>query len=101
LTYVTKQNSLFVQTNKAIFKPLDTIQFRIFSIDSESNAVNPKKPVVATLIDPRNNEIGKFDNITFTNGKFEAEWILASRPILGNWRLSVAFDENEQVRNVK
>ncbi|KAG5669927.1 hypothetical protein PVAND_000217 [Polypedilum vanderplanki] len=96
INYEKKENAMFIQTNKAIFKPSDIIKYRIFSIDSESNAYTPKRPVIITLTDPRNHEIGKLDNITFINGKFESEWLLPSKPILGTWKLTVQYGKNSE-----
>ena len=91
-----KQNSIFLQTNKAIFAPGDLLQYRIFSIDSESNALNPVGFTSVTLTDGRNNEIYKVENFTFTNGKYEGQFKLSSSPILGNWNFVVRC--NQEVR---
>ncbi|KAG5684460.1 hypothetical protein PVAND_013694 [Polypedilum vanderplanki] len=95
VTFVKKENSVFIQTNKGIFKPAEVVQYRVFSIDSESNAYDPKSPVTITLTDPRDNQIGKIENAEFVNGKFQGEWQLPSKPILGTWKLTVTYNVND------
>lgn len=100
LTYIAKENSFFIQTNKAIFLPGDRIQFRIFSIDSEANAFNPKGPTLITLTDARNNEIFKFDNVTFVNGKYEGDFKLSNNPILGTWTLQAQYNGEVEIEKI-
>jgi CD109 antigen len=93
LNYISKEFSLFVQTNKAIYLPGDLIQFRVFAINSESRSVNPSGHNSVTIRDAKGNVISTFDNVTFAKGKYENQLQLASRPSLGLWKIQVQCDD--------
>jgi CD109 antigen len=95
LTYSCPQASFLIQTNKAIFRPDDLLQFRVFAIDSETRIENPTGAIV-TINDAKGNLIKSFANITFVNGKYQNELQIASRPVLGTWSMTVTL--GDQVR---
>ncbi|KAG5669928.1 hypothetical protein PVAND_000218 [Polypedilum vanderplanki] len=95
LTYLCKENTFFIQTSKGIYQPSEKVQFRVFSIDSEGNSFNPTYTVDLQIIDPRRNEIIKFQNVTFEKGKYEKDFLLSNKPILGTWTLIIEFSHSD------
>lgn len=89
LSFVVKQFSIFVQTNKAIYKANDLIQFRLFAVNSQTLPYSVNGPTIITITDPSNNKIKEFSNVTFVKGKYENELLLSSAPKLGSWTISV------------
>jgi CD109 antigen len=87
LTYATKTSSIVVQLNKSIFSPGQIVQFRLFSYNSETNAVTPSDKCIVTINDSDGNDIETFQGFDFKKGKVEREFKLASRPPLGLWTL--------------
>ncbi|KAG5668833.1 hypothetical protein PVAND_016756 [Polypedilum vanderplanki] len=92
ISFVTKENSIFIQLKKLNFKPGEKVQYRLFSIDSESNAFDQEKPITIILKDPANHDMETIRNVTFINGKYQGEFQLPSKPIFGTWTISVDYD---------
>lgn len=89
LTYISKHFSIFVQTDKAIYKADDTIRFRLFAINSKTLPYAVQGSPVVTINDPAGNKIKQFANVTFIKGKYENELLLSSSPQLGSWMISI------------
>lgn len=89
LTYVTKHFSVFIQTDKAIYKADDTIHIRLIAIDSKTLPYKVIGPVTLTISDPSSIKIKQFSNVTFVNGKHENELLLSSAPKVGTWTISM------------
>lgn len=97
LTYITKQYSFLLQLSKAIFLPGDLVQFRVYAVDSETRAVDPKCTNIVSITDQNENEITTFRNVSFKRGKYENSFQLSNKAGLGGWTLH--FQCDEQVRN--
>jgi CD109 antigen len=93
---MSKEFSLLIQLNKAIFLPGDLLRFRVFSVDSETLAVNPAKLLSIYIVDPNKNVVTTFSNVTFENGKYGNSLQIASSPLLGVW--SVIVENGAEVR---
>ena len=94
LRYAHKHLSVYIQTDKAVYKAGDLIRFRVFAIDSRSRPYEVKGKPVITITDSLSNKIQQFDNVTFVKGKYENELILSKSPNLGDWTIAVKA-ENE------
>ena len=94
LRYTHKHLSVFVQTDKAVYKAGDLIRFRVFAVDSRSRPYEVQGKPVITITDSLSNKIKQFDNVTFVKGKYENELILSKSPNLGDWTIAVTA-ENE------
>ncbi len=88
LTYVHKSYSVFVQTDKAIYRPGNVVKFRAI-------VVNPQlKPSVVgsidvAMTDGAGNLIREWKRVFTTKGVFAAELQLADEPVLGDWNITV------------
>lgn len=94
LHLATKKFSVFVQTDKAIYKPNDVVQFRVLLLNSETCPFETKK-VEIFITDGAKNRVKQFDNVVFKNGVFQGELLLSDEPVLGDWSLNVKVDEKE------
>ena len=74
--------------NKAIFMPGDLLQFRVFSIDSETKPINPTSATTITISDSNGNAIHSFQDVTFKRGKYENSFQLSEKARLGIWEVS-------------
>lgn len=88
MTYALKQSTIFIELNKAIFSPGQTVQGRLYAINSETNAVTPRENCLITIADPDGNSIYVDSRVSFSKGKYEFKLDLASRPPLGSWSVS-------------
>ena len=91
LIFEKRQFSIFIQTDKPIYKAGDLMRFRAFSLDSETRPFNVDSAVV-TILDPNNVKIKTFTNVTFVKGKYENSLQLSNEPTLGDWRIKVEAD---------
>lgn len=83
-----KTHSVFVQTDKAIYKPADKVQFRVLVLDGETKPVNGKK-VDVFITDGADNRVKQFIDVKLNKGVFQNELQLSDSPVLGNWKLNV------------
>jgi uncharacterized protein YfaS (alpha-2-macroglobulin family) len=88
LTFATKTSALLLQVNKSFFSPEQTVQFRLYAYNSETNAVTPSGNCTITVSDPRGSVIATYNQITFVKGKYQNEFELASNPPFGYWYLN-------------
>lgn len=94
----TKKNIVIVQTDKAIYKPTDKVQFRVLVLDSELRSSEPKK-VEVFIADGAKNKIKQFDDVQLIKGVFQNELQLSDSPVLGNWSIVVKVDNQPETIN--
>ncbi|XP_059169319.1 CD109 antigen-like isoform X2 [Physella acuta] len=87
LSYNSKEASLFIQLNKAIFKPSDTVNFRVFGVYSDLKSFN--SPMDISIYDAGSNKIKQWLKVTPEKGVITQELTLSSQPVLGDWKISV------------
>uniref|UniRef100_A0A5S6K3W9 Growth hormone-regulated TBC protein 1 n=1 Tax=Xenopus tropicalis TaxID=8364 RepID=A0A5S6K3W9_XENTR len=81
------RTSLFVQTDKAVYKPGQTVRFRVVSL--KENLQPGKSQVRTGLIDPGKNRIGQWLNVSLQQGIAELSLPLSSEPSLGEYSIRV------------
>ncbi|NXB72743.1 A2MG protein, partial [Donacobius atricapilla] len=82
---VVVQNSeslVFIQTDKPIYKPGQTVLFRIVSLDEEFRPVNE---MVSMIIDPKKNRLYQWTNTELEMGFIQLFFSLTSEPIQGTY----------------
>lgn len=88
LEYVHKSYSVFIQTDKSIYKPGDLMQFRVI-------VVNPQlRPSVTGAIDVlikdgAGNQVKQWRRVFTNKGVWSGELLLAEEPVLGVWNITV------------
>ena len=87
LVYLSRK-AVLVQLEKAIFSPGQTVRFRVFAIDSLTNAINPEKCSV-TIRDSNDNLIETYQDLKFSKGKYENKLALGDKANQGIWNLVV------------
>ncbi|NXW67191.1 A2MG protein, partial [Hirundo rustica] len=82
---VVVQNSeslVFIQTDKPIYKPGQTVLFRIVSLDEEFRPVNE---MVSMIPDPKKNRLYQWTNVELEMGFIQLFFNLTSEPIQGTY----------------
>lgn len=92
LHYATKEYSVFVQTDKATYKPSDKVQFRVLILNSDTRPFKSNKTEIY-ISDGAQNRIKQFDSILFRKGVFKNELQLSDEPVLGTWSIHVKVNE--------
>ncbi|XP_034611566.1 alpha-2-macroglobulin-like protein 1 isoform X5 [Trachemys scripta elegans] len=80
------QPGTFVQTDKAIYKPGQTVKFRIVSLDKDFVPSTRKLPLV-TVQDPSGNRIAQWRDVTPQQGIVDLSLPLSAEPALGTYAI--------------
>ncbi|XP_026195446.1 alpha-2-macroglobulin-like [Anabas testudineus] len=84
----------FVQTDKPLYLPGQTVHFRVITLDTKFRLVNQMYNVIE-IKDAKNNRIGQWLNET-SNGKIlQLSYSLNSEAHEGNYKITVSPGENE------
>lgn len=86
-----KKFSIFIQTDKAIYKPGDKIQFRVLVLDSSTKPYDTTK-IAVHINDGGQNRIKQFSNVKLFKGVYQDEMQLSDSPVLGNWDIVVEVE---------
>lgn len=95
INFPSKNQSIFIQTDKAMYKPGDKVKFRVLVLDSELNPGIVKKMDVF-ITDSGNNKIKQWLNAATTLGVFNHELQLAQNPPLGEWKINVLVNNEKR-----
>ncbi|XP_063245195.1 CD109 antigen-like isoform X2 [Bacillus rossius redtenbacheri] len=88
LDYVHKSYSVFIQTDKAIYKPGHKVQFRAIVLDTHLRpAVTGALDVIIT--DGKGNRVKQWSRAVTMKGVFSGELQLSQVPVMGDWKITV------------
>ncbi|NXJ35941.1 A2ML1 protein, partial [Ciconia maguari] len=79
---------IFIQTDKAVYKPGQQVKFRIVSLDKDFTPSNKKLPLVF-LKDPSGNRIAQWREVSPRQGIVDLSLPLAAEPALGTYTIEV------------
>nr|XP_054505358.1 alpha-2-macroglobulin-like protein 1 [Agelaius phoeniceus] len=79
---------VFIQTDKAVYKPGQEVKFRVVSLDKDLIPSSQKLPLVF-LQDPSGNRIAQWRDLSPRQGIVDLSLPLASEPALGTYTISV------------
>lgn len=94
-----KKHSAFVQTDKSIYKPSDNVQFRVLVLDGNTRPIDPTNAQIY-ITDGADNRIKQFDKPRFNMGVFQNELLLSDLPVMGNWKIHVKVNNEEETIKV-
>ncbi|XP_031621506.1 CD109 antigen-like [Contarinia nasturtii] len=99
----SKEVSLFIQTDKAIYKPGDSIKFRVLILDYKLRPVKltPDSLLNVNIADPEKNRIQQWLKVTPTKGVFTSELQLSDHPILGNWKFEAQVGNEIKTKEIE
>jgi CD109 antigen len=89
---VTKQNLVFVQTDKATYKPADKVQLRVLLLDDDLRPFADAGKVEIFITDGEQNRVKQFSDPHFESGVFQGELQLSDLPVLGVWKIHVTIN---------
>ncbi|NXU42737.1 OVOS protein, partial [Drymodes brunneopygia] len=93
---------VFVQTDKPIYKPGQTVRFRVVALDSNFKLVQEKVSdhlCSFFLQDPRGNRILQWQNVKSEMNITQLEFPLTEKPILGNYKIIVAKKSGDKINH--
>ncbi|XP_045699363.1 CD109 antigen [Phyllostomus hastatus] len=91
LSFETKSITVFIQTDKPLYKPKEEVKFRIVTLFSD---FKPYKTSLNILIkDPKSNLIQQWLSEKSDLGVVSKTFQLSSHPILGDWSIQVQVND--------
>ena len=82
-----KTMSIFIQTDKAIYKPGNVVKMRALVVDADLKPISDK--VTMEVHDPADNILAQWNNVQLTSGVISKEMQLADETTLGDWTIKV------------
>lgn len=89
---------ILIQTDKPVYKPGDTIKFRVLVLDHETRPLKNLKSVKVQLKDNSGILIKEWPFASLENGVFQSQIDLANFIPLGEWTLNVLALHSEKVQ---
>jgi len=96
---VEKSQLLFLESDKPIYKPGQTIQMRVVTLDSELRPV--RESVVVEVLDGKGIKVFRCEVETDEYGMASLSLPLSSEPNLGTWKIKAAAGEAETQLDVR
>ncbi|XP_010153687.1 PREDICTED: ovostatin-like, partial [Eurypyga helias] len=90
------ESIVIVQTDKPIYKPGQSVMFRVVALDFSFKPVQEMYPLI-TIQDPRGNRIFQWQNVTSEMNIIQIEFPLTEEPILGHYRIIVAKKSRDKI----
>ncbi|KAG4071650.1 hypothetical protein HA402_011804 [Bradysia odoriphaga] len=97
LTFQTKTISVFIQTDKAMYKPGDKVKFRIIVVDKDLNPASIKNMDIY-ITDGNQNRIEQWLGASISMGVYVGELQLGTTPCLGIWKINVDVDNESSAK---
>lgn len=91
LYFNAQRVSLFIQTNRPVYRPNDRIEFRVFALDSRTKPYEILDASKIWILDPGNSRVKLWKNPTFVKGLYESHWMLSDAEA-GTWKILVEAD---------
>ncbi|XP_052577522.1 murinoglobulin-1-like [Peromyscus californicus insignis] len=83
-----KESVVFVQTDKPVYKPGQSVKFRVVSMDKNLRPLNELFPL-AYIEDPKTNRIMQWRDINTEHGFKQLSFSLSSEPIQGSYKIVI------------
>ncbi|XP_045726976.1 pregnancy zone protein-like [Mirounga angustirostris] len=97
--HITKVDSLiFVQTDKPIYKPGQTVRFRVVSVDVNFHPLNETFPVVY-IENPKRNRIFQWQSLRLQGGLSQLSFPLSVEPTLGIYKVKLQKESGEKIEH--
>ncbi|CAG9810736.1 unnamed protein product [Chironomus riparius] len=92
----TKRFSVFIQTDKSVYKPKDNVKFRIMVLDAETRPFEFES-IDVYVTDGGDNRVKQYENVKnkFIKGVFQNELQLSDQPVMGTWKIHVKVNGDD------
>uniref|UniRef100_A0AAG5DFD2 TEP1-F n=1 Tax=Anopheles atroparvus TaxID=41427 RepID=A0AAG5DFD2_ANOAO len=93
--------SVLIQTDKSMYKPGDTVRYRVLVLDRDFKPLTLEANEMMVFIrDSQGNRIKQWSKVALPiSGVFEAELPLSTEPVMGNWNIHVEVAGQEQTKS--
>ncbi|KAL7011303.1 hypothetical protein ACKWTF_014220 [Chironomus riparius] len=92
---------IFIQMNKPIYKPGDSVKFRLIVMDKDL-VPHQMNNILITITDPYDRVMQELDDLEDNNlGIYTNTYNLSASTLLGDWKMTVVVDKEEKFRASK
>ena len=85
-----KDRSILLHTDKSIYKPGETVRFRVVLLNRELRPFGTDQVVEVKILDPQRNIIKIWERARLrAGGLFKSKLELSTEPVLGDWKIEV------------
>nr|BAJ05271.1 alpha-2-macroglobulin [Diadumene lineata] len=92
-------NSLFIQTDKPIYKPGQTIRMRVIGVDPTLKPLIGKVEHV-TISNPSGVRMMQWNGLEFKDGIISLKMPLSSQPVIGDWKIQATFNGEKVTKEI-
>ncbi|KAF5295443.1 hypothetical protein FQA39_LY13104 [Lamprigera yunnana] len=102
LTFIHKSYSVFIQCDKAVYKPGHKLLFRVIVLNSQLRpSVDVRnEPFMVHISDGNGNTVKEYKNLIAPRGVFSGELQLSKHLVLGDWTIVVTIRGQEYKKKV-
>uniref|UniRef100_A0A1B0AER0 TEP1-F n=1 Tax=Glossina pallidipes TaxID=7398 RepID=A0A1B0AER0_GLOPL len=86
--------NLYIQTDKAMYKPGDLVQYRILILDENFRPLRSNRSLGVAIKDAANNLVKDIKNAENIKGVFSDKLQLTEQPVLGLWIIEVSLSDH-------
>lgn len=101
LDFNGKSFSVLVQSDKAIYKPSDTIRFRVLILDANTRPYSFQGPLNVYMVDGKGNRVKQWLGASTVKGVFSSELQLSDAPVLGDWKIQIEVEGKTETKTVE
>lgn len=94
LNYKDKEPNIYIQTDKAVYKPGDLVQYRVVVLDENTRPAKLKQSLRLNLKDSAGNFIKQINDVALNRGVYTGELQLSPEPVLGLWSMEASLGPN-------
>nr|AVP12646.1 CD109 antigene-like protein 1 [Littorina littorea] len=87
VTFSAKSKSVLIQTDKAMYKPGQTVNFRVLAMYPDLSVYKGNLDI--EIYDSKSNKIKQWKNVSAAEGVVTKDISLSSQPVLGDWKIKV------------
>uniref|UniRef100_A0A8C0XNL6 Pregnancy zone protein n=1 Tax=Castor canadensis TaxID=51338 RepID=A0A8C0XNL6_CASCN len=98
MNIIQVENPVFVQTDKPIYKPGQTVRFRIVSMDVNFHPLN-ETVSLRVRVNPKRSRIFQWQNLKLQGGLSQLSFPLSVEPILGSYKLIVMKESGKRIEH--
>ncbi|XP_058422750.1 CD109 antigen [Diceros bicornis minor] len=91
LSFETKRMTVFIQTDKSLYKPKQDVKFRVVTLFSDFKPYKTSSNI--RIKDPKSNLIQQWLSERSDLGVVSKTFQLSSHPVLGDWSIQVQVDD--------
>ncbi|KAM7352888.1 thioester-containing protein 2 isoform 4-T4 [Cochliomyia hominivorax] len=95
LNFKNKEPKIYIQTDKAVYKPNDLVQYRIVVLDENTRAAKLKQPMRLSFKDAAGNFVKQINDIQLNKGVYTGDFQLTEEPVLGEWFMEASLGTND------